>query len=75
MSKVIIFGILDTAELAHWYLDNDSEHEVVAFTVHKKYIKGDQFRGLPLVEFEKRSILPYMLLNPTLNPNLTLQHL
>ena len=54
MAKVIIFGILDTAELAHWYLNNDSDHEVVAFTVHKKYIKEDSstFRGLPLIEFE-----------------------
>ena len=32
-NKVIIFGILDTAELAHYYLTNDSEYEVVAFTV------------------------------------------
>ena len=53
MAKVIIFGILDTAELAHWYLENDSEHEVVAFTVHEKYKKGNTFRGLPLVAFEE----------------------
>ena len=40
MSKVVIFGILDLAELAHWYLENDSEHEVVAFTVHQSFIKN-----------------------------------
>lgn len=52
MAKVIIFGILDTAELAHWYLENDSEHEVVAFTVNQEYIKEDSFKGLPVVAFE-----------------------
>jgi sugar O-acyltransferase (sialic acid O-acetyltransferase NeuD family) len=53
MAKVIIFGVLDTAELAHYYLQNDSEHEVVAFTVHEKYLKETQFKGLPVVPFEK----------------------
>lgn len=52
MAKVIIFGVLDSAELAHWYLENDSDHEVVAFTANKAYIKQDSFKGLPLVAFE-----------------------
>lgn len=52
-SKVVIFGILDTAELAHWYLENDSFHTVVAFTVNKEYIKENTFKGLPVVPFEE----------------------
>ncbi|SEI54483.1 sugar O-acyltransferase, sialic acid O-acetyltransferase NeuD family [Dyadobacter koreensis] len=52
MAKVIIFGVLDTAELAHYYLENDSEHEVVAFSVNREYINEESFRGLPLVAFE-----------------------
>jgi len=52
MAQVVIFGILDTAELAHWYIENDSEHEVVAFTVHEKYLSRKEFRGIPLVPFE-----------------------
>tara|TARA_R110001583_G_scaffold94654_1_gene238327 strand:+ start:1921 stop:2580 length:660 start_codon:yes stop_codon:yes gene_type:complete len=52
MAKVIIFGVLDSAELAHWYLENDSEHEIVAFTVNQAYIKQDSFKGLPIVAFE-----------------------
>ena len=52
MKKVVIFGVLDTAELAHWYLVNDSDYEVVAFTVHSKHKKEESFRGLPLVSFE-----------------------
>ena len=52
MSKVIIFGLLDTAELAHYYLENDSDHEVVAFSVSKEYPKEKTFKGLPVVPFE-----------------------
>jgi sugar O-acyltransferase (sialic acid O-acetyltransferase NeuD family) len=52
MSKVVIFGQLDTAELAHYYLTNDSPHEVVAFTVHGKYIQDKQWKGLPVVPYE-----------------------
>ena len=53
MSKVVIFGVLDTAELAHFYLTHDSEHEVVAFTVNEKYIEKSKFHNLPIVPFEK----------------------
>ncbi|MEK8180238.1 acetyltransferase [Flavobacterium buctense] len=53
MAKVIIFGIQDFAELAHYYLENDSEHEVVAFSVHQQYIPEPPFfHGLPIVAFE-----------------------
>ena len=52
MAKVIIFGILDTAELAHFYLTEDSEHEVVAFSVHKSFIESPRYKGLPVVPFE-----------------------
>jgi len=53
INKVIIFGIQDYAELAHFYLSNDSEYEVVAFSVNKQYIPADKmFKGLPIVPFE-----------------------
>jgi len=51
MSKVIIFGISDTAELAHFYLTNDSEYEVIAFCLDGEYIKDKTFKGLPVVDF------------------------
>lgn len=53
MNKVVIFGVLDTAELAHFYLTHDSEYEVVAFTVDREYLKEDTFRDLPVVAFEE----------------------
>lgn len=53
MSKVIIFGVKDFAELANYYLRNDSAHEVVAFSVSRDYLPQDGlFLGLPVVAFE-----------------------
>lgn len=52
MSDVIIFGIGQLAEVAHFYLENDSEHSVVAFTVDQQFIQQESFRGLPIVAFE-----------------------
>jgi sugar O-acyltransferase (sialic acid O-acetyltransferase NeuD family) len=73
-NKVIIFGTLDTAELAHYYLTNDSPYEVAAFTVSRDYLKENYFspRGTdevyPVVPFENlESIYPpseYLLFAP-----------
>jgi sugar O-acyltransferase (sialic acid O-acetyltransferase NeuD family) len=53
MAQVIIFGIKDLAELAHFYLQTDSEHNVVAFSVNKDYIpEGNKFKELPVIAFE-----------------------
>ncbi len=51
--EVVVFGVKDTAELAWWYLSNDSEYRVVAFTVHKNYLSESSFHGLPVVPFEE----------------------
>lgn len=54
MAKVVIFGVLDTAQLAHFYLTHDSEHDVAAFTVHREYMPdAPEFEGLPVVPFEE----------------------
>lgn len=54
MSKVIIFGTASFAEVVHYYLTHESEHEVVAFTAHQRYITDDNsiFCNLPVVPFE-----------------------
>ncbi len=53
MAKIIIFGIQDFAELAHYYLENDSEHDVAAFCVNEKYLPEEKtFKGLPIIAFE-----------------------
>jgi sugar O-acyltransferase (sialic acid O-acetyltransferase NeuD family) len=54
VSKIVIFGVKDFAELAHYYLEHDSPHEVVAFSVSHDYLpEGAVFRGLPVVAFEE----------------------
>lgn len=53
MKPVIVFGTNDVAELAHYYFENDSDLHVVAFTVHKDYLKFHSFKGLPVVDFDE----------------------
>jgi sugar O-acyltransferase (sialic acid O-acetyltransferase NeuD family) len=53
MSKVVIFGTGDFARIAAVYLDLDSDHEVVAFTVDAEYIDGSELLGRPVVPFEE----------------------
>src|SRR3954465_6051751 len=53
MSRVVVFGIGRIAELARFYLDHDSPHDVVAFTVDRDYVEQAEFAGLPVVAFEE----------------------
>ena len=57
MNKVVIFGMEKLAELAHFYLSNDTPSSVVAFTVDKQFIKSSSFLGLPVVPFEEVELL------------------
>jgi sugar O-acyltransferase (sialic acid O-acetyltransferase NeuD family) len=54
MSKrpIIVFGTGDFARTAEVYLREDSEFEVVGFTVDAAYIDGERLAGLPVVPFE-----------------------
>ena len=53
MAKVIIFGLEDFAELANYYLKNDSKHEVVAFSVNEPFLPEEIYKeGLPIVAFD-----------------------
>jgi sugar O-acyltransferase (sialic acid O-acetyltransferase NeuD family) len=52
MAKVVVFGVGQWAELAHFYLTHDSPHEVVAFTVDRDYLQQDRFKELPVVAFD-----------------------
>jgi len=52
MAKVVIFGLSQNAVLAHFYLTNDSEHEVVAFSVNQEFATVSKLSGLPVIPFE-----------------------
>lgn len=50
---LVIFGTGEIAQLAYYYFGNDSEYEIVAFTVDFEYIKEPVFCGLPVIAFEE----------------------
>lgn len=52
MARVVVFGVGQWADLAHFYLTHDSPHEVAAFTVDRNYLPDGDHRGLPIVAFE-----------------------
>ncbi len=52
MKKLVIFGNGDIAELAYFYFKNESDYEVVGFTVDKDYLESNVFLGLPNIVFE-----------------------
>lgn len=51
--KVVIFGLKDLAELAHFYITNYTSYTVEAFTVHSEYRSINTFKDLPVVDFER----------------------
>lgn len=50
--RLVIFGAGDIGQLAHYYFQRDSDHEVVAFTVDGEFMRAESFSGLPVVPFE-----------------------
>jgi len=52
LKKIIIFGNDDFAQVAHFYFSQDSDFEVVAFTVHERFLKDKELFGLPILPFE-----------------------
>jgi sugar O-acyltransferase (sialic acid O-acetyltransferase NeuD family) len=52
MSQLIIFGTGDIAQIANYYFETDSGHEVIAFTVNREYLTATTFEGKPIIAFE-----------------------
>ncbi len=50
--QIIIIGNTSNAKLAHYYFNNDSEYDVVAFAVESEYVTSENFLDLPLVSLE-----------------------
>lgn len=51
-TKLVIFGLTELAQLAHFYFTHDSDYEVVGFTLNEKYITADRYLDLPVVPYE-----------------------
>lgn len=50
--RLVIFGVGDTAQLADFYFKQDTDYDVVAFTVDAAYASRPSAFGRPLVAFE-----------------------
>jgi sugar O-acyltransferase (sialic acid O-acetyltransferase NeuD family) len=53
VSDLVIFGTGDFARIACRYFETDSEHDVVAFTVHERYIDEPTLLDREIVPFEQ----------------------
>jgi sugar O-acyltransferase (sialic acid O-acetyltransferase NeuD family) len=53
MQQLVIFGVKNFAEIAHYYFTHDSDHAVAAFTVDGAYLRESTCAGLPVVPFEE----------------------
>lgn len=51
--KVVIYGLNDLAELAYYYLTNDSEYEVIGFCVENEFRTKTLWYDLPVLDFNK----------------------
>lgn len=52
MKKVIIFGLTDLSVRISHHIFQDSQYEIVAYTVEREYMQ-EQFLGKPVVPFER----------------------
>ena len=50
--KLVIIGAGEFGQIAYEYFTYDSEYEVIAFAVERKYRKTDELYGLPIINFE-----------------------
>lgn len=57
IKKVVIIGNTSNARLAKYFFTIDSEYDVAAFSVNKKYITEPEFDGLKVVPLEKLTSL------------------
>jgi sugar O-acyltransferase (sialic acid O-acetyltransferase NeuD family) len=55
MKKLVIFGTGEIADVAYYYFKNDSDYEVLAFTVDEEFITSNFFNDLPIESFERLS--------------------
>ena len=51
--KLVLFGTGDMAQLAHYFFSEDTDYEIVAFTVDSEYYDQPEFCGLPVMKFEE----------------------
>jgi sugar O-acyltransferase (sialic acid O-acetyltransferase NeuD family) len=53
MKPVVIFGTRGLAETAYFYLKLVGDHAIAGFTADQAYVDRDNFKGLPVVPWER----------------------
>ena len=51
--RIVVFGVSDFASQVSFYLKQDSDFEIMAYTVDAEYNKTKTFLELPVVDFEE----------------------
>lgn len=51
-NKLIIVGAGEFADIAYEYFTYDSDYQVIAFSVHERFLKETEHNGLPIVPLE-----------------------
>jgi sugar O-acyltransferase (sialic acid O-acetyltransferase NeuD family) len=52
MTKIVLWGTGQIAQVVYYYLTNDSDFEICGFCVDKEYLTHKNFYGKPVVAFE-----------------------
>lgn len=52
MANIVLFGTGQFAEVATAYIERDTNHEIVAFTVDRDFCDESRFQNKPVVPFE-----------------------
>ncbi|WP_421227864.1 acetyltransferase [Aeromonas enteropelogenes] len=52
MSKIVIIGAGEFAQIAYEYFTHDSEHDVIGFCVEREYLTQTELFGLPITALE-----------------------
>lgn len=52
MSKIVIVGAGEFAQIAYEYFTHDSEHDVIGFCVEREYLTQTELFGLPITALE-----------------------
>jgi sugar O-acyltransferase (sialic acid O-acetyltransferase NeuD family) len=52
LRPIVILGIGELSQLAHFYFARDAGRHVAGFTVDAEFIRGERYEGLPLVPYQ-----------------------
>ena len=52
MAAIVVFGVGQIADMVSFFIETDTAHEIVAYTVDRSHIEDEIFRGKPVVPWE-----------------------